>query len=60
MARLRLLLLLLLFALFGGSGHRRLRPEGVRGEKNDDEDVTEELASSDVVRSTDADDVRSR
>ena len=50
MVRLRSLLLLV---LLGGSGHRRLRPEGVRGEKNDDDDVAEMSPSSDVVRSAD-------
>ena len=44
----------------GNSGHRRLRPEGVRGEKNDDVVAAEQLASRDVDKSADADDVRSR
>ena len=55
------MLLLLLLLILGGSGHCRLRLPGVRGEWNDDDDeITEELASCDVDKSADAEDVRSR
>ena len=47
-------------ALLGISGHR-LRPEGVRGEKNDDDDDAKETSSSSgAVRSADTEDDRSR
>ena len=45
-------------ALLGISGHRRLRPEGVRGEKNDDDDDAKETSSSSGA--VDTEDDRSR